>query len=304
MEHEFNARSARSKRPLPLWADAFHRDTQDLSAEEVGAYILLLAAMWSRESCDLEDDDTRLSRICRVSPTLWKRRLGAKIKGFFESSDGVIWSKRLKKEAEFVELSVGKQSKRRKNKSEGNSLKYNNQVQSADNPQTFRGLAEDQPTQQPNNPTVKKEITNVILSSGDDDFELGDTQKEWDPVSASFDAYNDAAEKGGWPKVQVRTKARVAALRARLKEAGGIEGWCLALDKALASSHCCGKNDRGWTADFDFLTRQSSFAKLMEGNYDDRKPAKDVRANPRADALRNALHDAGTARPAQEPDWL
>ena len=31
----------------------------------------------------------------------------------------------------------------------------------------------------------------------------------------------------------------------------------------LARPH--GQNDRGWTANFDFLTRQSSFAKLMEG---------------------------------------
>lgn len=150
----------------------------------------------------------------------------------------------------------------------------------------------------------KERSSYELLSSGDDELALVAAENESDHVSASFDAYNDAAEKGGWPKVQVRTKARIAALRARLKEAGGIEGWCLALDKALSSSHCCGKNDRGWTADFDFLTRQSSFAKLMEGNYDDRKPAKDVRTNPRADALRNALHDAGTARPAQEPDWL
>lgn len=291
MGREFNARSARAKRPLPLWIDAFHRDTQDLSAEEVGAYILLLAAMWSRESCDLEDDDARLARICRASPTLWKRRLGVKIKGFFEAGGGVIWSKRLKEEAEFVELSVGKQSKRRKNKSDGNSLKYNNQVKSVDDPQLFQGSPEGQPTQQPKNPTVKKEITNVILSSDDD-------------VEKAFDAYNLAAEKSGWPKVQVRTKARVAAVKARMRESGGVGGWLMAIEKAQASSHCCGQNNRGWTADFDFISRQSSFAKIMEGNYDDRKPATDVRTNPRADALRNALHDAGTARPTQEPDWL
>lgn len=94
--------------------------------------------------------------------------------------------------------------------------------------------------------------------------------KPFDEVAEAVSAYNRTANVAGWPKVQVISKQRRANLKARLAEAGGLSGWEDALAKARASPHCCGQNDRGWTASFDFLTRQSSFAKLMEGNYDDR----------------------------------
>lgn len=152
---EFNAKSARAKRPLPLWADAFHRDTQDLSAEEVGAYFLILMAMWARENCDLPDDDKRLARICRVSPTLWKRRMGPLMRGFFEASDGIIFSERLKKEAKFVELSVTQQSKRKNGKSTCNTLKNNDTPLSADHPWIDGGSTVDHPTYNPTTQHIK-----------------------------------------------------------------------------------------------------------------------------------------------------
>lgn len=107
-----------------------------------------------------------------------------------------------------------------------------------------------------------EEEPNGSLSSGDDD------PPPPDEVSQALDAYNAAATEVGWPKVQKLTKARATALRARLNEVGGFEGWAHALEKARASPHLCGQNDRSWVANFDFLTRQSSFTKLMEGNYD------------------------------------
>lgn len=293
MADSFNAKSARSKRPLPLWVDAFHRDTQDLSAEEIGAYVLILAAMWSRESCDLANDDVRLARVCRISPTLWKRKIGPKIMGYFAEGDGFIWSEMLRKEAKFVELSVSKQSNRKKGNVAHNVLKTNNVPQSADNPRTNHGQAVDQPTQLPNNPTVKKDSSYELLSPDADAL---------DDAAKAIDAYNLAASESGWPKVQVRTKARVAAVKARMRESGGLSGWLMAIERAQASSHCCGRNQRGWTADFDFISRQSSFAKIMEGNYDDR--AGYSKADTDADALRGAIVAAGSARKAPEPDFF
>lgn len=94
-----------------------------------------------------------------------------------------------------------------------------------------------------------------------------------DDIAAAVEAYNRTAEASGWPTVRVLSKARRSALAARLREAGGIEGWREALRRAQASNHCNGQNSRGWVANFDFLTRQSSFVKLMEGNYDNRPAA-------------------------------
>lgn len=108
------------------------------------------------------------------------------------------------------------------------------------------------------------------LSSSDDDRTVDPAQSDTPEIQQAVAAYNDTAQQAGWPAVQKLTPARRAALRSRLKEAGGLEGWQFALGKARASPHLCGQNDRGWRASFDFLTTQSSFAKLMEGNYDPR----------------------------------
>lgn len=143
----FNPKAARAKRPCPIWVDAFQRDTQHLEADEVGVYFLLLMAMWARETCDLPDDDGRLARIGRVSPTLWKRRIGPVVRAFLTNADGTVFSKRLREEATFVEHSVELQSRRKKKNPDDNSLENIDHGQSAD---LSADTPTDQPTQQPN----------------------------------------------------------------------------------------------------------------------------------------------------------
>ena len=117
-----------------------------------------------------------------------------------------------------------------------------------------------------------EEEPNGSLSSGDD--EQDSDPEPIDEISQAVEAYRRVAEQRGWPDIRILSKARRSALSARLREAGGISGWEAALEKAESSSFCNGQNDSGWVVTFDFLTKQSSFAKLMEGNYDDR-PSKD-----------------------------
>lgn len=109
----FSPVSARGKRPVPMWADAFLRDTMDLSAEEVGAYHLILYAMWKRKSCSLPNDPKRLAQIARVGVRSWNSRLSAVILEFFDESDGQISSKKLMKEAAQTELWVTSQHKKK-----------------------------------------------------------------------------------------------------------------------------------------------------------------------------------------------
>ena len=126
--------------------------------------------------------------------------------------------------------------------------------------------AGDAPEPSLNHQEPSEEEANASLSPAGD-------ARAFDEIAHAVTAYNAAAEASGWPTVRILSKARRSALAARLREAGGLAGWEAALSKAQASPHCCGENDRGWTANFDFLTRQSSFAKLMEGNYDNRNHA-------------------------------
>ncbi|WP_296763737.1 DUF1376 domain-containing protein [Sediminimonas sp.] len=148
---EFDPKRARGKRPMPLWVDAFHRDTQHLQADEVGAYMLILMAMWTRPSCDLPDDDRRLAKICRVSTHMWRRRIGPAIRQFLLARDGVLISERLQKEAVYTENLCAKQSDRKKGKNRPNPLKNNKQGKTADKPtEQTTDTAAEHPSQVPN----------------------------------------------------------------------------------------------------------------------------------------------------------
>jgi uncharacterized protein YdaU (DUF1376 family) len=57
---------------MPLFVDAYLADTTHLTAEESGAYLHLLMAMWRRNG-EIPDDDDDLARISRVAPKRWSR---------------------------------------------------------------------------------------------------------------------------------------------------------------------------------------------------------------------------------------
>lgn len=99
-----------------------------------------------------------------------------------------------------------------------------------------------------------------------------------DDVAEAVAAFNDMAARHGIPRVQKMTDTRRKALRARLKECGGIEGWRLALSKIEASDFLMGRS-RDFRCTFDWIINASNFTKLMEGNYDNRS-RQDFAANP------------------------
>lgn len=72
-----------------------------------------------------------------------------------------------------------------------------------------------------------------------------------------------------YPKVKVISQARSKAIRARLKVYSKGQ-FVEMFKKAEASSFLKGANDRNWSANFDWLMKDSNFAKVLDGNYDDR----------------------------------
>lgn len=115
--------------------------------------------------------------------------------------------------------------------------------------------------------------------------------------------YNASAERAGWPRVQKMNPARHVALKARLRDCGGLDGWRHAVERAEASDFICGRTARPWPGfSFDWLIAAANFTKLMEGNYDNRSgiPA----GNPRLDTLSGILDVVGRSRGTSEPDWF
>ncbi len=82
---------------MPMyWADYF-ADTGELSVIEHGAYLLLIGHYWRKGP--LPDDDERLARIARCTPSEW-RRVRPAVAGFFTVADGVWTHSRIEREWE------------------------------------------------------------------------------------------------------------------------------------------------------------------------------------------------------------
>lgn len=82
--------------------------------------------------------------------------------------------------------------------------------------------------------------------------------------------YNLMAQRCGLPEVRTSvplSEPRKRALRLRLKECAGMEGWRQALGNIEKSAFLRGQNDRGWRADFDWLVTPAKFIRVLEGRY-------------------------------------
>ena len=73
-----------------------------------------------------------------------------------------------------------------------------------------------------------------------------------------------------YPKVKVLSDARKKAIKARLNYCS-MEDLEEAFRKAEASDFLKGKNDRNWQANFDWIIKDSNLAKILDGNYDNKK---------------------------------
>ena len=92
-------------------------------------------------------------------------------------------------------------------------------------------------------------------------------------VADAINQWNEAAARCGWPAVRMMTPARTR----RIKEIIFADLWQEALAKAEASDFLCGRSKRGpeheaWRLTLDTFIRPSFFARLIDGNYDNREP--------------------------------
>ncbi len=79
---------------IPIYIGDYQADTADLNAEEHGAYLLILMAMWrARAPLPL----ARLDRVAKVLPDRWDGVWGA-IARFFVLADGLVTQRRLMRE--------------------------------------------------------------------------------------------------------------------------------------------------------------------------------------------------------------
>lgn len=82
------------------------------------------------------------------------------------------------------------------------------------------------------------------------------------------DLYNEICIS--FPRLTVLSDKRKQAIKARLNTYT-VEQFKEMFTKAEASSFLKGSNNNDWRASFDWLIKDSNFAKVLDGNYDDKQ---------------------------------
>ena len=81
-----------------------------------------------------------------------------------------------------------------------------------------------------------------------------------------------------FPSVRSLSDARRKAIKARLNTYS-LEQFKAMFEIAEASPFLKGQNNRNWQANFDWLIKDSNFAKVLDGNYSDKKTGTTYGAN-------------------------
>lgn len=100
-----------------------------------------------------------------------------------------------------------------------------------------------------------------------------DIKKEKINYQLIADMYNETCVS--FPRLKSLSESRKKAIKARLKTYTEDDFKTL-FAKAEASSFLKGKNDRNWTATFDWLIKDSNMAKVLDGNYDEQSRRKEI----------------------------
>lgn len=90
------------------------------------------------------------------------------------------------------------------------------------------------------------------------------------------DMYNTICTS--FPAIRSLSDARKKAIKARLNTYS-VDDFKTMFENAEASSFLKGNNNRNWTANFDWLLKDTNMAKVLDGNYCDRNKAPSKQIN-------------------------
>lgn len=265
------------------WVRFFPSDwlagTRGMTAAETGVYITLVCLMYEKDG-PIPRDDARQARLCGLPVATYRKVIEVLVgdEKILEQ-DGHLINERvlleLKKRSDFSE--AGRKAA---------TVRWGKKDNENNDPKI-------QPHEDRNaNPDANHNHNHNSSSS------LRSLPRESEPdLDLAFGDWNTLAAHSGLPKATALTPKRKAALRQRLKECGGREGWQSALRMIPQSPFLMGENNTGFTATLDFVLQASSFTKLREGNYARRgggpapAPAKGLAAIQ--ERLRKDIENAG-----------
>lgn len=120
-------------------------------------------------------------------------------------------------------------------------------------------------------------VTERYSNATEEDKEIDkDKEKRIIDYKSIVDMYNDTCVS--FPRVTKLSETRKKAIKARF-HCYNIEDFKTLFEKAEASSFLKGANNRNWSANFDWLIKDSNMAKVLDGNYDEKQGTKTTVSN-------------------------
>jgi hypothetical protein len=101
--------------------------------------------------------------------------------------------------------------------------------------------------------------------------------------------WNVTAERTRLRRCRELTPERIRTAKKRLRDCPKRDFWLGVIQRLGESAFCCGNNDRGWIAGFDFLLRPETPTSTLEGKYDDHIAPQDTKAAKNLGAARRFL---------------
>jgi uncharacterized protein YdaU (DUF1376 family) len=254
-------------------------DTMHLSAEEHGAYLLLIFNYWQTGK---PIQKSRLAKIARMPSDRWTNAEGA-LSEFFRDADGCWKHDRIEAdlqaaiESQAQRAAAGKASAEARKAAKRELLK--NQIN--DRSTTVENSFNENPTNKEENRVESKETT---PSSGDDaaDQKPAPVHKAPEPEhQAIADIYNEMLGEF-LPEVLKINKKRKNMINARWKEVFGKDSrgndlgfWRRYFLHVSRSKSLTGTKDGfNWRPGFDWLLNESNMTRVIEGEFhqgDDRR---------------------------------
>ena len=110
----------------------------------------------------------------------------------------------------------------------------------------------------------------------DKDIDIDIEKNKTIPYQEIADLYNSICKS--YPRLTKLSDARKKAIKARLNTYA-LDDFKTLFQMAEESDFLKGKNDRNWSATFDWLIKDSNMAKVLDGNYKNSKPKQGQKSN-------------------------
>jgi uncharacterized protein YdaU (DUF1376 family) len=264
---------------MQFYVAEYQADTMHLTAEEHGAYLLLIFNYWQTGK---PIPESRLQKISRVSSDRWADVEQSLIE-FFVETDGCWKHERIEadliaaKDSQAQRAAAGKASAEARKAAKRDELKRQSNARSTPVEQS----SNERSTNKEQNRT---EQSNNTPSSGDEGAgeKIRPVQKDQPNYEGISNLYNELLAKDFLSEIVKLNEKRKSLIRARWKQSWGehskgsdLEFWRKYFLHVRRSKTLTGtKEGFDWRPNFDWLLNESNMIKVIEGYYhqgDDRR---------------------------------